>query len=81
MREVEIIVKALKLEAQQKTGQRIFVGRKSYTYAEFVEMLDNHEKLGKDEKQFIENFLKTSLKLFKENQTYREKILKLAGEK
>jgi len=44
-------------------------------------MLNNHKNLAKAEKEFIENFLKTSLKLFKENKAYREKILTLAGEK
>jgi hypothetical protein len=81
MRELDIIIKALKLEAQQKPNERIYVGFKSYTYAEFVEMLNNHKKLAKVEKEFVENFLKTSLKLLKENKAYREKILTLAGEK
>jgi len=81
MRELDIIVKALKLEAQQKPNERIYVGFKSYTYAEFAQMLNNHKKLAKAEKEFVENFLKTSLKLFKENKAYREKILTLAGEK
>jgi hypothetical protein len=80
MNDVEIIIRALKLEAQQKPNERIFVGFKSYTYAEFVNMLNNHKKLNKTDKQFIKNFLDASLKLFKENQTYRQKILKLAGE-
>jgi hypothetical protein len=78
--EKAVIIKALRIEAQRKPNERIYVGFKSYTYAEFVEMLDNHKSLTKAEKEFIENFLKTSLKLFRENQTYREKILKLAGE-
>jgi len=80
MRETEIIVKALKLEARQKPNGRIYVGLKSYTYSEFAEMLDNHKKLSKTERQLVENFLNASLKLFRENQAYREKILKLAGE-
>jgi hypothetical protein len=80
MNDMEIIIRALKLEAQQKPNERIFVGFKSYTYAEFVNMLNNHKKLNKTDKQFIKNFLDASLKLFKENQTYRQKILKLAGE-
>jgi len=80
MRETEIIIKALQIEARQKPSERIYVGYKSYTYSEFVQMLNNHKKLGKAEKEFVENFLNASLKLFKENKAYREKILKLAGE-
>ena len=80
MKELDIIIKALQLEAQQKPNERIYVGFKSYTYSEFVKMLNDHKKLSKAEKQFVENFLKTSLELFKENKAYREKILKLAGE-
>jgi ClpP class serine protease len=80
MNDMELIIRALKLEAQQKPNERIFVGFKSYTYAEFAKMLNDHKKLNKTDKQFIKSFLDTSLKLFKENPTYRQRILKLAGE-
>jgi hypothetical protein len=80
MRELDIIIKALKLEARQKPNERIYVGFKSYTYSEFVEMLNHHKKLDKAKKEFVESFLNASLKLFKENKAYREKILRLAGE-
>jgi hypothetical protein len=38
-------------------------------------MLDNYEKLNNDEKQFVDKFLEESVKLFKENKDFREKIL------
>jgi hypothetical protein len=79
--EKAVIIKALKIEAQRKPNERIYVGFKSYTYTEFVEMLDNRKSLTKAEKEFVENFIKTSLKLFRENKAYRERILTLAGEK
>jgi hypothetical protein len=38
-------------------------------------MLDNYEKLNNDEKQFVDRFLEESVRLFKENKDFREKIL------
>jgi hypothetical protein len=73
--EIDIIIKALKMEAERKPNERIYLGFKSYTYKEFINMLDNYEKLNNDEKQFVDRFLEESVKLFKENKAFREKIL------
>ncbi len=81
MDEREIIIRALKAEATAKPNERIYVGFKSLTYKEFVEMLDNHKKLDKMGKEFVESFLKTAVKMFRENQAYRENMMKLAGVK
>jgi hypothetical protein len=40
-------------------------------------MLDNYEKLNNDEKQFVDRFLEESVKLFKENKAFQEKILSM----
>ena len=78
---MNIIVKALRIEAMQKPMEKIFVGFRTYTYAEFAEMLNNHKNLNKAERQLVKDFLDKSLKTFKENQAFREKILELAGER
>ena len=74
---IDIIIKALKMEAERKPDERIYLDFKSYTYKEFINMLDNYEKLNNDEKQFVDKFLEESVKLFKENKTFREKILSM----
>jgi len=76
--EKDIIIKALKIEAERKPNERIYItGFKSYTYKEFINMLDNYEKLNNDEKQFVDRFLEESTKLFKENKAFQEKILSM----
>jgi ribosome assembly protein YihI (activator of Der GTPase) len=75
--EIDIIIKALKMEAEKKPNERIYLDFKSYTYKEFINMLDNYEKLNNDEKQFVDKFLEESVRLFKENKAFREKILSM----
>jgi len=75
--EIDIIIKALKMEAEKKPNKRIYLDFKSYTYKEFINMLDNYEKLNNDEKQFVDKFLEESVRLFKENKAFREKILSM----
>jgi ribosome assembly protein YihI (activator of Der GTPase) len=75
--EIDIIIKSLKIEAERKPNERIYLDFKSYTYKEFINMLDNYEKLNNDEKQFVDKFLEESVKLFKENKAFREKILSM----
>jgi ribosome assembly protein YihI (activator of Der GTPase) len=77
MNEIDIIIKALKMEAEKKPNERIYLDFKSYTYKEFINMLDNYEKLNNDEKQFVDKFLEESVRLFKENKAFREKILSM----
>ncbi|MEM2281660.1 MAG: hypothetical protein QXZ68_06715 [Candidatus Bathyarchaeia archaeon] len=79
MREIEIIIKAFKVEAESKPNERIFVGSKSYTYKEFANMLNNHKKLDKETRKLVDNFLKNALKLFEENEEFHRKIMALAG--
>jgi len=78
---MNVIVKALKIEAMRKPNERIFVGFKTYTYAEFAEMLSGQKNLSKADKQLIKSFLEDSVKIFKESQLFRLKILELAAEK
>jgi len=65
------------MEAEKKPNKRIYLDFKSYTYKEFINMLDNYEKLNNDEKQFVDKFLEESVRLFKENKAFREKILSM----
>jgi hypothetical protein len=76
---MNIIIKAIKLEASLKPNEKIYIGQKSYTYAEFANMLNNHRKLSKDGKQTVKAFLESCIKLFRENQDFREKIFSLAA--
>jgi hypothetical protein len=71
------MIKALKMEAERKPNERIYLDFKSYTYKEFINMLDNYEKLNNDEKRFVDKFLEESVRLFKENKAFREKILSM----
>ncbi|MFZ8849151.1 MAG: hypothetical protein ACO2OV_02805 [Thermoproteota archaeon] len=75
--EIDIMIKALKMEAERKPNERIYLDFKSYTYKEFINMLDNYEKLNNDEKRFVDKFLEESVRLFKENKAFREKILSM----
>jgi hypothetical protein len=75
----QLIIQALKAEAAQKPNEKIIAGKEIFTYREFVEVLNSH-KLQKNHKKLVEAFLKSAVKLFNENPTYRQKILKLAGE-
>jgi len=78
LKEVEIIVKALKAEASQKPMEIIYAGRETFTYEEFVGML-NSRKLQKNHKKLVESFLQSARKMFNENPTYRQKIMQLAS--
>lgn len=78
MKDFEIIIKALKAEAQGKPNWRIHLGKESFTYAEFVVMLERNTPQ-KEKKKFVEAFLRVAQKKFKENPAYRAKMLKLAG--
>jgi hypothetical protein len=78
MREIEIIIKALCLEALQKPNEKIIVGRETITYREFAEMLRS-KRLQSNHRKLVDAFLKQALKMFNENPTYREHIMKLAG--
>jgi hypothetical protein len=75
-----VIVKALKLEALSKPDEKIYVGSRVYTYREFAGMLNDRRKLDKTDRRFVESFLKTSVKMFKKDQSFRERMLRLAGE-
>jgi hypothetical protein len=76
--EVEIIIKALRVEAMQKPNEKIIAGKEVFTYKEFAEML-NSKKLQKNHRKMIQAFLNSALKMFKENPTYKRKILQLAA--
>jgi len=80
LKEVEIIVKALKAEATQKPNEIIYAGPESFTYKEFVALL-NSKKLQKNHKKLVESFLQSARKMFNENPTYRLKMMQLAGVK
>ena len=75
---VKILTKALRAEATQKPNEIIYAGRESFTYKEFVAML-NSKKLQKNHKKLIESFLNSAVKQFKENELFRHKMLGLAG--
>jgi uncharacterized protein YggL (DUF469 family) len=75
---VDIITRALKLEASQKPNEIIYAGREKFTYKQFVGML-NSGKLQKNHKKLVESLLNSAIKQFKENEVFRNKMLDLAG--
>jgi hypothetical protein len=75
---VDIITRALQAEATQKPMEIIYAGRESFTYKEFVGML-NRKKLQKNHKKLVESLLNSAIKQFKENEVFRNKMLDLAG--
>jgi len=77
---IGLIVKALVLEAMSKPDEKIYVGPKVYTYREFAALLNGRGKLGKAERRFVEKLLEESYRLFRENEAFKEKILRLVGE-
>jgi hypothetical protein len=74
----EIIIQALKAEALQKPNEKIIAGKEILTYREFAEILDS-KKLQQNHKKLVDAFLKSAVKLFNENPTYKQHIMKLAG--
>jgi hypothetical protein len=74
----QIIIQALKAEALQKPNERIIAGKEVLTYRQFAEILDS-KKLRQNHKKLVDAFLKSAVKLFKENPTYKKHIMKLAG--
>jgi len=75
---VKILTKAHRAEATQNPNEIIYAGRESFTYKEFVAML-NSKKLQKNHKKLVESFLQSARKMFNENSTYRLKMMQLAG--
>ncbi|MEM1589682.1 MAG: hypothetical protein QW175_04640 [Candidatus Bathyarchaeia archaeon] len=80
MDEKKILIKALTVEAEQKPNERIFIGFKSYTYKEFASMLNHNKKLDKQTRKLVQNFINQALKMFRENEEFRKKMMMLAGE-
>ena len=78
MNEKQIVVLALKEEAKHKPKEKVFFGERVYTYEEFVEML-NRRKLKREERKIVQGFLKNAVKMFKENEAFRSKMMELAG--
>jgi len=80
MKELEIILCALKAEALTKPKEIIFVGTEAFTYEQFVTMLEKNNPKGNHER-FVKNFLASAQQMFKTNPTYRRKMMLLAGVK
>lgn len=80
MDEHELIIKALKIEASIKPNDKIIIGNIVLTYKELSEMLDNIDKIDPVVKRFIVNFLKTSLRMFRECEEFRKMVISLVGE-
>jgi hypothetical protein len=74
----QLIIQALKVEALQKPNEKIIAGKEVFTYREFAEILNSH-KLQKSHRKLVDAFLKSAVKLFNENPTYKQHIMKLAG--
>jgi hypothetical protein len=79
LNEKEIVIRALKMEAQLKPSEKIYAGWVELTYEEFGKMLDA-KRLQRNHKKLVESIVQTSLKMFRENPVFRERMLKLAGE-
>lgn len=74
MNELQIIVLALKAEARAKPNERIYVGKEVFMYKDFSIMLDHNEL-----EDFVKKFLKNAEKMYRENQAFRLRMMRLAG--
>lgn len=74
MNDLQIIVLALKAEARSKPNERIYVGKEVFMYKDFSSMLDHNEL-----EDFVKKFLKDAEKMYRENQAFRLRMIRLAG--
>jgi len=79
MNDLEIIIRAFQMEAQQKPTEKIFFGKIGYTFEEFAKMLNGLKHLPRSEKKLVQSHLDRSLKMFHENENYRKHMMTLAG--
>jgi len=82
MKTEDIILFAIKTEAQQKPNKKLIIGQKSMTYKELASKIEAKlakKKLPKNERQFIESFVQNSIIMYKTNPTFRTKMLELAS--
>lgn len=79
MKELDIIIKAVKLEAKSKPEEKIFIGTKVFTFKQFADMINNHNSLKREDRKIIKACLNNFVKMFRENKVYRSKMMLLAG--
>jgi ribosome assembly protein YihI (activator of Der GTPase) len=63
--EIELTKRILRALAERKPNEKIFIGSRTLTYREFINMIDNYERLSQEEKQFVDKFLGKCVHLFK----------------
>lgn len=68
----ELIIKAIEIESLSKPDEKIVIGDKIFTYAEFAKILKQ-----KREKEIINAFLNQAEQLFLHNEAFKTKILEL----
>ncbi|MEM1523527.1 MAG: hypothetical protein QXU69_10880 [Thermofilaceae archaeon] len=72
----ELILRAVEAEAKLKPNEKVFIGAREYTYAEFAKLLKKNDR---SSKKLVEDFLSIAVKLFKENDDFKKRVLSLAG--
>jgi hypothetical protein len=65
MEEIELAKRILRALAERKPNEQIFIGPRTFTYHEFVNMIDNYERLSQEEKQLVDKFLEKCVHMFK----------------
>ncbi len=78
MNKTGIIIEAFKAEARCKPDEKIFFGKRVFTYKEFVEILNGKRKQ-MEYRALANSFLSSAKKMFDKNPTYRKQILQMAG--
>ena len=79
MNDLEIVIKAFQMEARQKPNEKIFFGAKGYTFEEFAKLINGLKHLPRAERKLVQGHLDRTLKMFRENETFRANMMRLAG--
>jgi len=79
MKDLEIIIRAFQMEAKSKPFEKIFFGETGYTFEEFAKLLNGLKHLPRAERKLVQGHLDRTLKMFRENETFRANMMRLAG--
>ena len=76
MNEMELTKRILRALAEKKPNEKIFIGPRTFTYREFISMIDNYERLSQEDKQLIDKFLEECVHLFRINKVFERANIK-----
>lgn len=79
MKVEELILAAIKVEAEAKPDERVVMGRTVMTFREFAALLSR--KRSREEEEMVGEFLRQAKALFESSEEFKRKVLELAGAK